>query len=397
MSNLWSTNHPSQFWQTKYRIEDALWQEAIRKAAEKDPLFQNSPSIDTILFQSLGEGRFGSKHWDLPLFYRLYWRVKPLFSMRTIRKVRSLVHRTERKLAKDNWPIDDRYVRFQWEVMRQLIILYGGSSIPFADFWPNNHTMALVLTHDVESVDGQKHILAVADLEEKYGFCSSFNIIGSQLPENPEMFLELKDRGFEIGIHGWHHTSGMYSSRKNFNFHAIHVNRFLQKAGAVGMRSPLNLRNPEWMQALNIEYDLSFFDTDPFEPISGGAMSIWPFFIGHFVELPATLVQDNTLVNLLGETSPQLWMDKIAFLEKYHGMALVNCHPDYLSNKTLWNVYERFLAAMQEKQQYWNALPRDVARWWKIRSDCDQLEKLSLRFRAASLLDEHLMLCDYSS
>ena len=31
------------------------------------------------------------------------------------------------------------------------------------------------------------------------------------------------------------------------------------------------------MQALEIEYDLSFFDTDPCEPIPGGTMSIWPF------------------------------------------------------------------------------------------------------------------------
>ena len=45
------------------------------------------------------------------------------------------------------------------------------------------------------------------------------------------------------------------------------------------------------MRHLEIEYDLSFFDTDPFEPIPGGTMSIWPFFIGHFVELPYTLAR----------------------------------------------------------------------------------------------------------
>ena len=75
--------------------------------------------------------------------------------------------------------------------------------------------------------------------------------------------------------------------------------------GAVGFRAPLTIRNPEWMQALNIEYDLSFFDTDPFEPIPGGTMSIWPFFTGHFVELPYTLVQDYTLVSVLGEDYPK--------------------------------------------------------------------------------------------
>lgn len=33
-------------------------------------------------------------------------------------------------------------------------------------------------------------------------------------------------------------------------------------------------RHPLWMQSLDIEYDLSFFDTDPYEPMAGGSMSM---------------------------------------------------------------------------------------------------------------------------
>jgi hypothetical protein len=128
------------------------------------------------------------------------------------------------------------------------------------------------------------------------------------------------------------------------------------------------LRQPDWMQALDVEYDLSFFDTDPFEPISGGTMSIWPFFIGHFVELPYTLVQDHTLTLILKETSPRLWLEKLDFIEKYHGMALVNTHPDYLRSKLTWNVYYEFLNEMKQRDYYWHALPGEVARWWKSRS-----------------------------
>ena len=76
----------------------------------------------------------------------------------------------------------------------------------------------------------------------------------------------------------------------------------------------------------------------PYEPIPGGTMSLWPFFIGHFVELPYTLVQDYTLTSVLGETTPKIWLEKIDFIEKYHGMALSNSHPDYLSQKTNWDV-----------------------------------------------------------
>lgn len=122
------------------------------------------------------------------------------------------------------------------------------------------------------------------------------------------------------------------------------------------------------MQALEIEYDLSFFDTDPYEPIPGGTMSIWPFEMGRFVELPYTLVQDYTLTTILGEVTPRIWLQKVDFIERYYGMALVNTHPDYLAGAVTWTVYAEFLQAMRRREGYWHILPRDVARWWRARS-----------------------------
>jgi len=47
------------------------------------------------------------------------------------------------------------------------------------------------------------------------------------------------------------------------------------------------------MQSLEIDYDLSFFDTDPFEPIPGGTMSIWPFLLGGLVVMKIALALDG--------------------------------------------------------------------------------------------------------
>jgi hypothetical protein len=130
------------------------------------------------------------------------------------------------------------------------------------------------------------------------------------------------------------------------------------------------------MQALDVAYDLSFFDTDPFEPMPGGTMSIWPFMIGRFVELPYTLVQDYTLAAVLKEQTPRLWIDKVNFIEQYHGMALVNTHPDYLCEPHLRDIYARFLDAMRAKNDNWHALPRDVASWWIARSSANDATNL---------------------
>ena len=98
-------------------------------------------------------------------------------------------------------------------------------------------------------------------------------------------------------------------------------------------------------------------------------MSIWPFILGRFVELPYTLVQDCTLMTILRETTPQFWLQKVDFIDRYHGMVLVNSHPDYLLDPVTWKVYTDFLHVMQHRNGYWHALPKEVANWWRSRSD----------------------------
>jgi hypothetical protein len=209
----------------------------------------------------------------------------------------------------------------------------------------------------------------VADLEESSGFRSSFNFVPERYPLDLVLIEDLRGRGFEIGVHGLRHDGKLFSSRSEFMRRAERINGYLQELDAVGFRSPLTMRNPEWMQALQIEYDLSFFDTDPYEPMPGGTMSIWPFILGRFVELPYTLAQDCTLTVVLGETTPRLWLQKVDFIERYCGMVLVNTHPDYLSDPLTWKIYSDFLQAMRRRGGYWHALPRDVARWWRARTD----------------------------
>ena len=155
------------------------------------------------------------------------------------------------------------------------------------------------------------------------------------------------------------------------------INGHLRALGAVGFRSPLTHRNPEWMQSLEVEYDLSFFDSDPFEPIPGGTMSLWPFMLGRFLELPYTLAQDFTLTEVVGERSPRLWLEKMDFLARFYGMALVNTHPDYLQDVNRMRIYIDFLEAVRERTGCWHALPRDVARWWRRRAETDEIASLS--------------------
>jgi hypothetical protein len=186
-----------------------------------------------------------------------------------------------------------------------------------------------------------------------------------------DLLDEMRARGFEIGVHGLKHDGRLFSSRDLFEERARAINAYAAKWGAVGYRSPMTHRNPEWMQVLDIDYDLSFFDTDPYEPMAGGTMSIWPFFIGRFVELPYTLMQDHRYLEVLGQRTPGLWLEKVDFIEANYGMVLLNSHPDYLLKPGGMAVYEGLLGAMARRANCWRALPREVADWWRRRDAVD--------------------------
>lgn len=118
-------------------------------------------------------------------------------------------------------------------------------------------------------------------------------------------------------------------------------------------------------------------------------MSIYPFLLGNFVELPYTLPQDYTLVEVLKNKTPNLWLEKVDFIEKYRGMVLLNSHPDYLLDQKNWKVYENFLKSVKEKGGYWHATPLEVASWWRNRMS-GELE--SPCYLDATLRDQELVL-----
>jgi peptidoglycan/xylan/chitin deacetylase (PgdA/CDA1 family) len=380
LSGLYQANSPAAFWRLlpDSPIAPDVWSAAVRASL---PLLPEAARItgselDRVLLSTLGEAQFGSNHWQLTAARRLYYVLKPLLPT-PLREVMRRAGRGPMKAASElQWPIEPRYAQFQWEVVRQVLGRTGRTALPQLHFWPGGKRFAFALTHDVESAEGQKHVRELADLDAAYGFRSSFNFVAERYPLDIQLLDELRARGFEIGLHGLKHDGRLFTSRAHFNQRAQPINRHLRRLGAVGFRAPLTHRHPEWMQALEVDYDLSFFDTDPYEPIPGGTMSIWPFQIGHFVELPYTLAQDFTVAVVLGEKTPQVWLDKVAFLRGYSGMALVNTHPDYLARPFVRQIYLDFLREMAWQRDYWHALPRDIASWWKARATAPSVDSL---------------------
>jgi hypothetical protein len=284
--------------------------------------------------------------------------------------------------------------------------------------WPDRKKFAVVLTHDVERQRGLDHVKQLADLEMKLGFRSSFNLVPEgEYTVSPDLRNWLIDRDFEVGVHDLNHDGKLYSSRSGFMRKAERINQHLRDWNALGFRSGFMLHNLDWLAALDVHYDASTFDTDPFEPQPDGVGTIFPFWVpapaarqpgvrcqksgglstsetlnsqplvapesgeggstinhprGGYVELPYTLPQDSTLFLLLREESSAIWKRKLDWVADKGGMALMNVHPDYMSfveapeRGHVFNasLYSEFLEYVKQTygDSFWSALPREIAR-----------------------------------
>jgi hypothetical protein len=291
---------------------------------------------------------------------RLYYTVKPYLPWSLRLGMRRRLAVRQRAQASSSWPINQSAGRAPQG--------WGG--------WPDGKAFAFVLTHDVEGPNGVTNCKAMADLEQSLGFKSCYNFIPQgSYRVSKELRDGLQQRGFEVGVHDLYHDGKLYHSKQKFTAHAAEINRYLKEWNAVGFRSGFMLRNLDWIQSLNIKYDASTFDTDPFEPQPDGVDTIFPYWVEgggrRYVELPYTLPQDSTLFLVLRETSIDIWKKKLDWIVAQGGMALVNVHPDYAAmggqgvKGTTYplDLYRQLLRYVTDRYpgQFWNPLPREIA------------------------------------
>jgi peptidoglycan/xylan/chitin deacetylase (PgdA/CDA1 family) len=342
-------------------------------AAEAAYVLDEAPSdLDGAYDELVMERRVGAHAsalptWALAAFYRLRGAVPRRLQLALRRAL------IKRQGVPDfpNWPYDES----ARDLLAALVaaIVAPGDEIRFRWFWPDRSRAALALTHDVESKAGLRNALRIADLETARGFRSSFNVVKCRYEIDYGILRELAGRGFEIGVHGVWHDRSLFSTRAEFESQQDLLRQAAEAFGAVGFRSPATYRVPDWLAELPFEYDCTVPLSDPYEPQPGGCCSPWPYFIGHTVELPWTLPQDHTLFTLLRHRDIELWLRQVERLRDAAGLIQPLTHPDpgYLGERRNERLYEAFLDRMAEQTDLWNALPRDIARWWRHRDRAD--------------------------
>jgi len=293
---------------------------------------------------------------------RAYYQIKPLMSRRLQIMLRSMVARHKRNVYRSVWPIDPE----------------AGGIPPGFPGWPDGRRFSVVLTHDVDTARGVARCEKLMALERELGFRSSFNFVAQDYHLPADLRHKLVAEGFEVGVHGLEHNRKLYESADTFASHAEKINGYLKEWGAVGFRSPCVYHNFEWLHGLDIVYEASAFDTDPFEPQSDGLRTIFPVHQTRvpgreYVVLPYTLPQDFTMFILFREKDIGIWKEKLRWIAEHGGMALLITHPDYMCfegrqrfDEYPSELYRELLRHIKTEYEgeYWHLLPQEMASFW---------------------------------
>ncbi|MGE5072403.1 MAG: hypothetical protein ACM3MF_03170, partial [Anaerolineae bacterium] len=215
-SNLWSENHPRNFWLCRPTASDQAWESAVAAALPVLGLDTANADIDSILALTLGEGRFGPDHWRLSFPKRMYYLLKPILPRSFTKLLRRVYSDSGHTRADIQWPLEPRFATFMWKVLACLLQQAPAHALQIKSLWPEGRRFALVLTHDVESKLGVGSVRRVADLEESLGFRSSFNFVPEDYPVDGDLLEELCRRGFEVGVHGLKHDGHLFDSHSCF-------------------------------------------------------------------------------------------------------------------------------------------------------------------------------------
>ncbi len=315
------------------------------------------------------------KNVDKSSLIQFYYCIKPFIPRWLQLHIRHWMALKKRQSVRSIWPINEAAYK----------------PPEFWNGWPQHKQFALVLTHDVDTAKGLDNVADLVQLEKRMGFRSAFYFVPERYYTSRQQLLALQQEGFEVGVHGLKHDGKLFKDKATFEERAMKINAYLKEWNVKGFRAPCMFHNLEWLHALDIIYDASTFDIDPFEPQPDSAGTIYPYTVREpltqhsYVELPYTLPQDCTLFVILREKNINVWKRKLGWIAEKGGMALLITHPDYMrfgGQKCKMDEYPaEFYAELLDyidlhyKDMYWHALPQEVADFCRPRAQQPKFER----------------------
>jgi hypothetical protein len=303
---------------------------------------------------------------------RVYYFFRPILPVAVRKHLQKIRLSDWEKIPFPRWPVDVTVDTLLEEAMVLQLRRAGTQKIPFVWFWPDGAPSCAILTHDVEGAAGRRFCGQLMDLDDAYGIKASFQVIPAAANgESQALCAAIRARGFEVNVHDLNHDGRLFHSKQQFLHRVASINDYGRQFGSRGFRSAAMYRQQGWYDALHFSYDMSVPNVAHLEAQRGGCCTVMPYFIGNVLELPLTTIQDYSLFHILGDYSIGLWRTQLELILAANGLVTLLTHPDYLSEPRAQAVYRDLLThvrQMRDEGKLWVALPGDVDRWWRSRS-----------------------------
>jgi len=318
----------------------------------------------------LGQQRWLENAW----IKRIYYLLRPMLPVSLRKHVQKGYLQDWETIPFPAWPVDCSVDRLFEKLLVLTLQVRHIDRLPFVWFWPEGHTACAMLTHDVEETAGRDFTGRLMDIDETFGIKASFQIVPEKRYAVSPAYLDaIRQRGCEVCVQGLDHDGWLFGNLKEFLGAAEKINHYAKQFGAQGFRSPIMYRNVDWFKYLDFSYDMSVPNVARLEPQRGGCCTVMPYFLpGGMLELPLTTIQDYSLFHILEEYSMALWKKQINIILDRHGLMSFLIHPDYVMQTRAQDVYKALLDSLNELRAdrgVWVALPGEVDRWWRERSE----------------------------
>ena len=303
---------------------------------------------------------------------RAYYAVRPWLGVPVRKHLQRAFLRNWERLRFPQWPVDTTVEELLERVLWLCMAARKIERVPFVWFWPERASGCAMVTHDVETKAGLELVPEIIEIDNAFGIKSSFQLIpNGAYTVSPQLLESIRARGCEVGIQDLSHDGNLFDDHDRFRRRAATINRLAREYGASGFRAGRLYRNTDWYGELDVAYDMSVPNVGHLEAQRGGCCTVFPYFVGEVLELPVTTSQDYSVFHILGDYSIDHWKRQIALIFEKHGLASFIVHPDYSMKGRALEAYKQLLghlAELRSQRMVWTALPQDVNRWWRERS-----------------------------
>jgi len=226
---------------------------------------------------------------------------------------------------------------------------------------PQGSATPVWVSHDLDTAEGLRNLVEkFLDIEESVGARSTSFIVPCDWPVDHGLLNQVRDRGHEIGVHGYDHSNSTpFCSSDERRRRLAAAAELIARYAITGYRAPSLVRTRPLLEDLSAHYryDSSIPTSGGRFPVpNNGCASARPFVIGNMLELPLTLPRDGSL-RFLGhgpDAIVAMWKRCADRIRRSRGVVslLTHCEARFSGNPAMLEAYRRFLEHLEADGGY---------------------------------------------